>query len=150
MGGFQSYHLMYEATSYCLKVIITQLGKPDAQQQMISFNLFMEVMDYLESSIHSVMKLYIPSAELPKLYLACPLCDVAATPHIPLECTKKISPSMPPLCCANKGVPEVLLLRSSYLPYGDSLTKENFSKSVWVIRMYSMSLYIISSSPPLL
>ena len=127
LGDFQSYHLIYESNNYCLKVIVTQLNiKLDLQQQVASFELFLDLMIYLEDSIHSVMNLYIPSAVLPVLRVFCPLCDVT-TPHIMLESARKISHVLPPLCCAVKGAPEPLS-RSSYLPFGDALADQEFSK----------------------
>ena len=83
-------------------------------------------MEHLEDSIHSVMNLYIPSAEFPVLHVACRLCDVA-TPHVVLRSTAEISLNLPPLCCAEKGG-SVVLPRSHYLPFGDTLTYETFSK----------------------
>ena len=112
-------------------MIVTQLKKClDKQQQLTSFKLFLEMMNYLENSIHSVMKLYIPSAELPVLHVACPLCD-DGTPHVMLDGAAKISPALPSLCCAVKGATKVLP-RSSYLPFGDSLTQQDFSKLMHV------------------
>ena len=127
LGDSQSYHLIYEPNSYCLKVVITQVTKElDLQLQIRGFKLFLELMAYLEDSIHSIMKLYIPSAELPVLHVVCPLCDTA-NPHIILENARNISLNFPLLCCAEKGAPEALL-RSSYLPFGDTLTHQEFSK----------------------
>ena len=118
---------MYEANKYCLKVIITQLNKTmDLQEQVTSFKLFLELMIHLEDSVHSVMNLYIPSARLPVLYVHCPLCEVS-TPHILLESVRKISLNLPSLCCAEKDVPK-MLPRSHYLPFGNTLTYEAFSK----------------------
>ena len=127
LGDFQSYHLIYESNNYCLKVIVTQTeNKLDPQQQMASFKLFLDLMIYLEDSIHLVLNLYIPSAKFPVLHVCCCLCDVA-TPHIMLKNARKISPSLPRLCCAMKGAPKPLP-RSSYLPFGDALAKQEISK----------------------
>ena len=127
LGASQNYYIIYEAKKYCLKVIVTQLVKtPDLQEQITSFKLFLELMEYLEDSIHSVMNLYIPSADFPVLHVACHLCDVA-TPHIMLGSTAELSLNFPPLCCAEMGS-SVVLRRSHYLPFGDTLTYETFSK----------------------
>ena len=108
-------------------MIVTQLKITlDLQEQMTSFKLFLELMIHLEDSIHSVMNLYIPSAKLPVLHVACRLCD-AVTPHVMLGNTTKISLNLSPLCCAEKGV-SVVLPRSHYLPFGNTLTYEAFSK----------------------
>ena len=111
-------------------MIVTQLNKKlNPQEQAASFELFLELMTYLERSIHSVINLYIPSTKLPVLYVVCPLCDVT-TPHIKLEWVRKISLNHPSLCCAEKDMP-VIIPRSSYLPFGDTLTYEDFSKKMF-------------------
>ena len=108
-------------------MIITQLKVTlNLQEQITSFELFLELMECLEDSIHSVMNLYIPSDELPVLHVACRLCNTA-TPHVMLGNTTKISLNLPSLCCAKKGV-SVVLPRPHYLPFGDKLTYETFSK----------------------
>ena len=108
-------------------MIITQTkNKLDPEQQIASFKLFLDLMIYLEDSIHSVMNLYIPSAKLPVLHVCCCLCDVA-TPHIMLKGARNIFPSLPQLCCAMKSAPKPLP-RSSYLPFGDALAKQDISK----------------------
>ena len=108
-------------------MIVTQLKITlDLQEKVQSYELFLKLMEYLEDSIHSVMNLYIPSAEFPALHVACRLCD-AATPHIMIKGATKISLNLPPLCCGEKD--DLLVLpRSHYLPFGDTLTYETFSK----------------------
>ena len=130
LGDSQNYHLIYEANKYCLKVIVTQLNTTlSLQEQATSFKLFLELMTYLEKSIHSVINLYIPSTKLPVLYVVCPLCDVT-TPHVLLECAGRISLNLPSLCCAEKDKLEKIP-RSSYLPFSDALTYEAFSKNMF-------------------
>ena len=108
-------------------MIVTQLKiMLDLQEKVQSYELFLKLMEYLEDSIHSVMNLYIPSAKFPALHVACRLCD-AATPHIMIKGATKISLNLPPLCCGEKD--DLLVLpRSHYLPFGDTLTYETFSK----------------------
>ena len=143
LGDSQNYHLIYEANNYCLKVIVTQLNKVlSPQQQATSFELFLELMIYLEESIHSVINLYIPSTKLPLLYVVCPLCDVT-TPHILLESARKISLNLPSLCCGEKDKP-VIIPQSSYLPFSDTLTYEAYSKNIFYCYCYCVAK--ISSS----
>ena len=130
LGDFQSYSILYESDNYCLKVIVTQLKETsDVKVKITSFKLFCKLMVDLEDSIHSVMSLYIPSAELPVLYVACPLCDNATNPHILLGHARKISLKIPPLYCAEKDEPKPLP-PLSYLPFGDTLTYEEYSKLI--------------------
>ena len=108
-------------------MVITQVEKElDLQLQIRAFKLFLELMAYLEDSIHLVTNLYTPSAELPVLHVVCPLCD-ATNPHIMLEHARNISLNLPSLCCAEKGAPKALP-RSSYLPLGDTLTHQELSE----------------------
>ena len=125
-----SYYLLYEPDCHCLKVILTQpTGTLDPSAQIRAFKLFLDLMIHLEESIHSVMDLYIPSAQRPVLHVGCPLCD-ATNPHLRLGSSDRISLDLPPICCAEKGDAEELP-RLSYLPFSDTLTHKEFSK--WLI-----------------
>lgn len=136
LGASQSYYIIYESNHYSLKVIVAQLKTTlDLQGKITSYELFLELMEYLEDCIHSVMNLYIPSAEFPVLHVACRLCEVA-TPHIIIKGATKISLNLPSLCCANKKGALSVLPRSHYLPFGDTLTYEIFSKYKLFLLLY--------------
>ena len=77
---------------------------------------------YLEESICSVIKLYLPATKPPALHVFCPICD-AVNPHIMLGQATKISLNYPILFCTKTG-PQLKLPRTSYLPFGDKLKDE--------------------------
>ena len=77
---------------------------------------------YLEESIHSVIKLYLPCTKPPVLHVCCPKCS-DTNPHIMLQQVSKISLNLPILFC-NKTGKHVILPRTSYLPFGDELDDE--------------------------
>ena len=83
-------------------------------------------MQYLEESIHSVIKLYLPSTKPPVLHVFCPECD-DTSPHIMLERAAEISSNMRRLFCTKTGSQLKKLPRTSYLPFGDELNDENLS-----------------------
>ena len=120
LGNLHSYCLIYEPNNYTLKVCITQLDKTiNKENQRKAFALFIELMFYLEQSMHSVMKLYLPCTKLPVLHVFCPKCD-DTRPHIMLGSVTKISSNMTSLFCTKTGL-HLKLPRSSYLPFGDEL-----------------------------
>ena len=121
MGKLQSYCLIYEPN---LKVCITQLEKNvNKESQKKAYNLFLELMHYLEESIHSVIKLYLPSTKPPVLHVSCPHCNDTANPHIMLEQAAKISLNLC-LSCTKTG-PHLKLPPASYLPFGDKLSDDD-------------------------
>jgi len=127
LGDSQAYYVLYEPNNFSIKVIFVQLDKDiQERQQKEAFQLFLELMIYLEKSIISVIELYIPSARHPVLHVHCPICD-DPNPHIMLECISKISLYMPPLFCAQKG-PQKRLPLTSYLPFGDTLKRQKVGK----------------------
>ena len=75
---------------------------------------------YLEESIHSVIKLYLPSTKPPVLHVFCPKCCDTANPHIMLEQAAEISQNLRTLYCTKSGIHQELP-RTSYLPFGDEL-----------------------------
>ena len=77
---------------------------------------------YLEESIHSVIKLYLPSTKPPVLHVSCPHCNANANPHIMLEHATKISLNLR-LFCTKTG-PHLKLPWTSYLPFGDELSDD--------------------------
>ena len=126
MGSIQSYSLIYQPNDFTLKVCITQLEKDiDKGSQRKAFNLFVELMFYLEESIHSVIKLYLPSTKPPVLHVSCPHCNDTAPPHIMLRQVTKICLNLPVLFCTNTNQP-LKLPRISYLPFGDVLSEYKF------------------------
>ena len=126
MGNVQSYCLIYEPNDFTLKVCITQLEKDiDKESQRKAFNLFVEFMFYLEESIHSVIKLYLPSTKPPVLHVSCPHCNDTAPPHIMLRQVTKICLNLPVLFCTNTNQ-HLKLPRTSYLPFGDVLSEYEF------------------------
>ena len=122
LGSLQSYCLIYEPNDFTLKVCITQLEKNvNKESQRKAFNLFVELMSYLEESIHSVIKLYLPSTKPPVLHVFCPICNIAS-PHIMLRQVAKISLNLN-LFCTKTG-PHLKLPQTSYLPFGDELNDD--------------------------
>ena len=118
MGGLHSYCLIYENSNSTLKVCITQLDKDIGEQtKRKACALFIEMMLYLEKSIHSVIESYLPSTKPPILHVHCPKCG-DKNPHIMLDKTTNISSNMERLFCA-KTVPQFKLPPESYLPFGD-------------------------------
>ena len=95
------------------------------ESQRKAFTLFVELMLYLEQSIHSVIKLYLPCTKPPVLHVFCPKCD-DTSPHIILGSATKISLSLQNLCCAKTGL-DLKLPSTSYLPFGDELNDDNLS-----------------------
>ena len=77
------------------------------------------MMLYLEQSIHSVMKLYLPCTKPPVLHVFCTKCDYAS-PHIMLGSATKISLKLQNQFCTKTGL-HLELPRASYLPFGDEL-----------------------------
>ena len=123
---FHSYCIIYEPNSYTLKVCITQLDKNiNKECKRKAFALFVELMLYLEQSIHSVMKLYLPCTKPPVLHVFCTKCD-HASPHIMLEKATKISLTLPSLFCTKTKL-HLKLPRTSYLPFGDELNDDDAS-----------------------
>ena len=121
LGDLQSYCLIYEPTDFILKVCITQLKKKvNKKKQSKAFILFVELMLYLEESIHSVIKLYLPCTKPPVLHVFCPKCNNTASPHIMLEQAAEISLNLRTLYCTKTGLHQELL-RTSYLPFSDEL-----------------------------
>ena len=122
LGNLQSYCLIYEPNNFTLKVCITQLKK-NINKKMRSkvFILFAELMLYLEESINSVIKLYLPSTKPPVLHVFCPKCCDTAKPHIMLEQASEISLNLRILYCTKTGL-HWELQRTSYLPFGDELS----------------------------
>ena len=117
MGGLHSCCLMYENSDSTLKVCITQLDKDvDEQAKRKACTLFIEMMQYVEKSIHSVIGLYLPSTKPPILHVYCPKCG-DKSPHIMLDGATNISLNMERLFCT-KTVPQFKLPRESYLPFG--------------------------------
>ena len=103
--------------------MITQLDTSlQISTQIKGLKAFLELMKHLETSIFSVMNLYIPSALKPVLHVFCPICD-DDNPHIMLERVCNISLQRQ-LFCAKKGLN--VLPRKSYLPFGDTLDYETF------------------------
>ena len=126
LDNLHSYCLIYEPKNYTLKVCITQLDKNiNKECQRKAFALFVELMLYLEHSIHSVMKLYLPCTKLPVLHVFCPKCD-NTTPHIMLGSVTKISSNMPSLFCIKNAL-HLKLPRTSYLPFGDELNDDELN-----------------------
>ena len=121
LGNLQSYCLIYEPNQCTLKVCITQLEKNiNKKEQKKAFILFKKLMLCLEESIHSVIKLYLPSTKPPVLHVFCPECCDTAQPHIMLEQAAEISLNLRTLYCTKTGLHQ-RLLRTSYLPFGDEL-----------------------------
>ena len=121
MGDLQSYCLIYEPNEFTLKVCITQLKRNvKKKRQSKAFILFVELMLYLEESIHSVITLYLPSTKPPVLHVFCPKCCDTASPHIMLEQAAEISQNLRTLYCTKSGIHQELP-RTSYLPFGDEL-----------------------------
>ena len=117
MGKLQSYCLIYEPN---LKLCITQLEKNvNKESQRNAFLLFVELMNYLKKSIHSVIKLYLPSTKPPVLHVLCPYCNATADPHIML---KEVTLNSR-LHCTKTG-PHLKLPPRSYLPFGDELSDD--------------------------
>ena len=122
MGNLQSYRLIYEPIDFTLKVCISQMKKNvNKERQKKAFILFVELMLYLEESIHSVIKLYLPSTKPPVLHVFCPECNIAS-PHIMLEQATKISLDLDLFC--NKTGPDLQLPKTSYLPFGDEFSDD--------------------------
>ena len=122
MDNLQSYRLIYEPNDFTLKVCITQMKENvNMERQKKAFILFVELMSYLEESIHSVIKLYLPSTEPPVLHVFCPICNIAS-PHVKLEQATKISLDLALFC--NKTGPDLKLPRTSYLPFGDEFSDD--------------------------
>ena len=120
LDNLHSYCLIYEPNNYTLKVCITQLDKDiNKEGQRKALTLFVELMLYLEQSIHSVVKLYLPCTKPPVLHVFCTKCD-DTSPHIMLGSTTKISLNLPSLFCI-KTPQHLKLPRTSYLPFGDEL-----------------------------
>ena len=115
--------MIYQGSKACLKIVITQLDNSlQINMQSKALKTFLELMKYLETSIFSVMDLYIPSAMKPVLHVSCPICN-NDNPHIMLERVCKI-PLEDRLFCGEKGLQ--ILPRKSYLPFGDTLDYETF------------------------
>ena len=124
LDNLHSYCLIYEPNNYSLKVCITQLDKSiNKENQRKAFALFVELMLYLEQSIHSVIKLYLPCTKPPVLHVFCPKCD-DTSPHIMLGSATKISLSLQSLFCTKTGL-HLKLPPTSYLPFGDELDDDN-------------------------
>ena len=124
LDNLHSYCIIYESKNYTLKVCITQLDKNiNKEGQRKAFSLFVELMLYLEQSIHSVMKLYLPCTKPPVLHVFCTKCD-DTSPHIMLENATKISSTLPSLFCNKTGL-DVKLPRTSYLPFGHELHNDD-------------------------
>ena len=105
---------------------ITQLEKDiNKESRRKAFNLFVELMSYLEESIHSVIKLYLPSTKPPVLHVSCPHCNDTAPPHIMLRQVTEICLNLRVLFCTNTNQP-LKLTRTSYLPFGDVLSEYKF------------------------
>ena len=79
----------------------------------------MQLMQYLEQSIHSVINLYLPCTEPPVLHVFCTECS-DTNPHIMLQQVSRISLNLPILSC-NKTGKHLKLPRTAYLPFGDEL-----------------------------
>ena len=118
LGDNQDYYLVYEPSTFCLKIIVTQLKKIP-QGEMEAFKLFVSLMIYIERSILSVMESYLPSAKQPVLHVWCPLCD-SPDPHIIVKLDKICTLSISTLYCSRKNRKKELPT-TSYLPFGDSL-----------------------------
>lgn len=128
MDEIQSYRLIYEGNNSQLKVVITQLDKNlNLKMQIKGLKAFLGLMKCLESSIFSVMDLYIPSAVKPVLHVSCPICNTN-DPHIMLDHVSNI-PLQRRLFCAEKGLQKILS-RKSYIPFGDTLDYETFGMQV--------------------
>ena len=124
LGNLQSYCLIYEPNDFTLKVCITQLKKNvNKEKQRKSFISFVKLMVCLEESIHSVIKLYLPSTKPPFLHVFCPKCHMAS-PHIMLKQATEISLNLRTLYCTITG-PHMELPRTSYLPFGDELSDDD-------------------------
>ena len=75
---------------------------------------------YLEESMNSVIKLYLPSTTPPVLHVCCPHCDTT-NPHIKLGQATEISLNLRTLYCTETGH-YLELPRTSYLPFGNELS----------------------------
>lgn len=78
---------------------------------------------YLEESIHSVIKLYLPSTTPPFLHVFCSKCSTPS-PHIMLKQASEISVNLQDLYCRISD-PQLELPRMSYLPFGNELSDDN-------------------------
>lgn len=124
LDNLHSYCIIYEPNNYTLKVCVTQLDKSIYKEgQRKAFALFVELMHYLEQSISSVMKLYLPCTKPPVLHVFCTKCD-DTSPHIMLGSATKISLNLSSLFCTKTGL-HLKLLRTSYLPFGDELNDDD-------------------------
>lgn len=124
LGILQSYCLIYEPNDFTLKVCITQLKKNiSKEKQRKAFILFVELMLYLEESIRSVIKLYLPSTTPPFLHVFCSKCSTPS-PHIMLKQASEISVNLQDLYCRISD-PQLELPRMSYLPFGNELSDDN-------------------------
>ena len=124
LGNLQSYCLIYEPNDFTLKVCITQLKRNvNKEKQRKAFILFVELMCYLQESINSVIKLYLPSTKPPFLHVFCPKCNTPS-PHIMLEQATEISLNLRVLFCRISN-PELELPRESYLPFGSELIDDD-------------------------
>ena len=120
LGNLQSYSLIYEPNHCTLKLCVTQLKKNvNKEKQRKAFTLFVELMLYLEESIYSVIKLYLPSTKPPVLHVFCRRCHTAK-PHIKLGQATKISLNLQTLYCTETS-DYLELPRTSYLPFGNEL-----------------------------
>ena len=123
MDNLQSYCLIFEPNDFALKVCITQVKENiNKERQKKAFILFVELMKYLEESIHSVIKLYLPSTKPPVLHVFCPICNIAS-PHVKLEQATKISLDLG-LFCNKTGTDLRKLPRTSYLPFGNEFSDD--------------------------
>ena len=124
LDSLHSCCIMYEPSNYTLKVCITQLNQnTNKEDRRKAFASFVELMIYLEQSIHSVMKLYLPCTKMPVLHVFCTKCD-DTSPHIMLGSATKISSTLPSLFCNKTGL-DLNLPRTSYLPFGDELNDDD-------------------------
>ena len=123
LNNLQSYCLIYEPHNFTLKLCITQLDKTlSKENKRRAFDSFIELMQYLEESINSVIKLYLPCTKPPVLHVFCTECS-DTNPHIMLKQVSRISLSLPILFCTKTGK-HLKIPRTSYLPFGDELDDE--------------------------
>ena len=123
LSNLQSYCLIYEPSNYILKVCITQLDKTISKEsKRKAFDSFKELMLYLEESIHSVIKLYLPCTKPPVLHVFCTECG-NTSPHIMLKQATEISLNLESLFCT-KTDQHLKLPRTLYLPFGEELDGE--------------------------
>ena len=123
LNNLQSYCLIYQPNNFILKMCITQLDKAISKEsKRKALDSFIELMQYLEESIHSVIKLYLPCTKPPVLHVLCTECS-DTSPHIMLKKASEISLNLPLLFCTNTDQ-HLKLPRTSYLPFGDEFVGE--------------------------